>query len=1395
MKCEKRLQIAIPVVLCLLLVLPVSATLGVIGIEPNAGWRPDPVNITNLSGTDFPDAAHVLVSLNMSGEESIIAHDVIVESPSKITCVFDTAGKKLGWWNVYVINTSSGEYGYLPESFSINNLAPVVTSITPDFGWNNAPVQITNLSGNNFLENAIVNLEKAGQSPILATDVDVVSPTLITCEFNITQAAPGEWKVRVNNSEDGRTSGAVKVFTVFDSTPIVSSIYPADGVNNEVIGITNLAGSGFLPGANVTLRKAGHDDIPTINGPIVESNKILCFFDLNGVPVGDWDVVVRNLNSPEGILSQGFTILYPDSPAVTGIDPPTGVNTGNVTANITGSGFYPNATILLSRGAQDITGSGGVISSGSIVGVTFDLSGMPAGTWDLTVINDDGQFATKTDAFTISNPVPTISSVDPTSGINKGWLDPTMNITGTGFIATPNVTFTKGAATFTVEAGGVTWQSSTRLTCNVNLAGKEAGDYTVTVTNPDGLSSAPFSTFTIMNPAPVVNSIIPSSGENTGAVDILALTGENFLDGARVNLTKVGETSIPGTTVAWVNSTTLTCTFNLAGAESGVWIVEVVNPDGRPDQSYVPFIITNPPPEPTSIVPSIGDNSDITAGAIIYGSGFLEDASVRLIKGTDTIPGTIVPPYTNVTTQTIPCVFNLNGAQIGPWDVVVTNMGDNLNGTLEDGFFVRYPAAPVITGISPQYGTNTGLFTISDISGTGFQQGATVNLTMSGQDSIPGTNVTVTPTHQISADFDLNGRQTGWWNVVVTNNDGQSFTYEFGFQVRYPAPTVVGITPDKGNNNQVVAITNISGTNFRSGASVRLNSTLGPDIPAGNVNVISPTKINCTLNLNNKPVGDWNVIVSNDDGQSSLPFSKFTVEYPAPTVTAINPAAASNEGVVVINSITGTNFRPGATVRLVKYPQADIIADDVHFINAQTLNCTFDIEGVATGDWAVVVVNPDPYGKSSPPSTKFEVLPPAPIPDFTATPPYGSVPLTVQFTDKTQNNPTAWIWDFGDGSTSGVLEQNPVHTFNSVGTFNVTLTVYNAGGEGTVTKEIVVVRTPVADFTASPTSGNAPMLVQFTDTSDGNPNFWTWNFGDGTISKSRNPYHLYTKPGKYSVSLTVRNAAGTHTVTKTDLISVMALPVAEFSANRTSGAAPMTVQFTDQSAGVPATWSWVFGDGATSSEQNPIHTYSIPGVYNVRLTVTNSAGTDSETKYEYISVEEGMQASFTYVTSNTGNLAPLTVAFTDTSNGLPALWFWNFGDGYISREQNPIHTYANPGDYVVTMTVTDSWRSTSTSQTIQVKHKLIADFSASPTSGSVPLTVTFTDESIGDPITWKWVIYKDQLNATVIDPGSGTEVYTFNEPGVYDVRLSVTDEYGNTPTLLKSNFIEVLPFP
>ncbi len=161
---------------------------------------------------------------------------------------------------------------------------------------------------------------------------------------------------------------------------------------------------------------------------------------------------------------------------------------------------------------------------------------------------------------------------------------------------------------------------------------------------------------------------------------------------------------------------------------------------------------------------------------------------------------------------------------------------------------------------------------------------------------------------------------------------------------------------------------------------------------------------------------------------------------------------------------------------------------------------------------------------------------------------------------------------------------------------------------------------PVADFSASPTSGKTPLNVKFTDTSTGSPTSWYWNFGDGSKSYLQNPTHKYSKVGSYTVSLTVKNAKGSNTVTKTDYIIVITKPVAAFSASPTSGKAPLKVKFTDKSTGTPTKWKWNFGDGTISREKNPTHQYTQKGNYKITLTVSNAAGSNTITKTNFIKV-------------------------------------------------------------------------------------------------------------------------------------------------------------------------------
>ena len=247
----------------------------------------------------------------------------------------------------------------------------------------------------------------------------------------------------------------------------------------------------------------------------------------------------------------------------------------------------------------------------------------------------------------------------------------------------------------------------------------------------------------------------------------------------------------------------------------------------------------------------------------------------------------------------------------------------------------------------------------------------------------------------------------------------------------------------------------------------------------------------------------------------------------------------------------------------------------------------------------------------------------APVAGFVGSYTYGVATADTQFRDKSTGlAPTSWSWDFGDGGTSTL--QNPTHQYSyaAPGTFNVSLTATNAYGNTTCTKNAFVTLVPIrAIFTGTPTSGPIPLTVAFTDASRGAPTSWSWSFGDNNSSTAQNPTHQYTAVGNFTVSLTVTNANGQDTCTMNNYITVNPFK-ADFSGSPTWGLPPLTVNFTDASSAATA-WSWDFGDGGTSTVQNPSHAYSNVGYYTVSLHSSNAYGQDTCTKSNYITVCSG----------------------------------------------------------------------------------------------------------------------------------------------------------------------------
>ena len=444
-----------------------------------------------------------------------------------------------------------------------------------------------------------------------------------------------------------------------------------------------------------------------------------------------------------------------------------------------------------------------------------------------------------------------------------------------------------------------------------------------------------------------------------------------------------------------------------------------------------------------------------------------------------------------------------------------------------------------------------------------------------------------------------------------------------------------------------------------------------------------------------------------------------------------------------------------------------------------------------------------------------------PVADFSGDPTHGVVPLTVSFTDRSTNTPTSWNWSFGDDSLENATEQNPVHSYADPGNYTISLNATNADGSDTkiwdnyVTVSAVPLAPPILEpllpnFTALPTSGPAPLIVQFNDTSTGTHDQWEWDFGDGNTSTEQNPLFTYYQPGSYSVTLNISQAGGDSvSTTQEDYITVVtpliqipinATPlIPNLTALPTSGTAPLTVQFNDTSTGPHNQWEWNFGDGNTSSEQNPEFTYNEAGSYSVTLNVSQAGGDSaSTTQHNYITVsavsQEPPVADFSGnpVSGNT----PLTVTFTDLSTNTPTSWNWSFGDDSLENatEQNPIHTYIQSGNYTISLNATNSAGSNITIRTNYINvntapEGAVANFSGTPTSGISPLTVQFNDTSTGfvSPITYFWD-FGDGSTSTERNP---SHTYTASSPENYTVTLNVTGNYGKTNSIIKSSYISL----
>ncbi len=377
----------------------------------------------------------------------------------------------------------------------------------------------------------------------------------------------------------------------------------------------------------------------------------------------------------------------------------------------------------------------------------------------------------------------------------------------------------------------------------------------------------------------------------------------------------------------------------------------------------------------------------------------------------------------------------------------------------------------------------------------------------------------------------------------------------------------------------------------------------------------------------------------------------------------------------------------------------------------------------------------------------------------------------VLFTDNSipgSGSITNWMWDLGDGnSTNG---QSFTHIYNDAGLYTVELIVLsNTGCSDTITQSVEIQALPDADFDY--TNGCPGQMLDFTDLSSitqGSIASWEWDFGDGNTSADQNAQHAYTTPGNYNVALKVTSDQGCeHSVTKP--LEIYTLPQADFSFG--SACSGDDVAFTDQSTGGNynlVSWMWDFGDGSTSTDQNPTHVFENPGQYDVTLTVSHEFGC-SDTKLISVDVHPTPIAAFSWE----GVCANHTFAFTDESDpagGNLISWTWDFGDGTSSTEQNPQHNWTEAGSYEVSLTVSSENDCVSTlTQTVNVGYVPEASFTFQGNcAGNATVFTDMSSVQQGEISSWMWD-FDDGITS-----GEQNPEHVFANEGFFNVWLKVT---------------------
>ena len=658
--------------------------------------------------------------------------------------------------------------------------------------------------------------------------------------------------------------------------PTITSISPGMGFNSGTVSITDLTGTNFTTGSTVAL----------VNSRLNHAGSIT--YGMSNVTMDiPTDVFVSGnyayVTSEEVSGLEIFDISDSAHPAHKG-----SISDGTGGAHLAGlydvyvSGnyaylpdFYSNALEIV-----DVSDPANPVHKGSITDGTGGAQ--LAGAYGIYVSGNYAYVASQS-----SNALEIVDISDPANPVHKGSLT---NGAGGANLYKPYDVFVSGNYAYVIGTGGLE-------IVNVNNPASPFHKGSLTDGAGGALLGAPTDIYVSNNYAYIVC-------EGSGALEIVDISN-------KVNPVHKGSLTNGAGGALLYGAEDISVSGNLA------YIVSYYG-------SSLEIVDISDPAHPVHKIGLVnGENGTLLknpygvhiSGNHVYIASLNNGGALEILEtGTVTIPASNV---TLISPTNISCTFDLSGAAAGTYDVRVTG-ANGQSGTLTNAFIVSN-RPPKITGITPSSGTRGTTIAVTNLTGTGFLPGASVQMTRAGSSPISASNVVIVSPTKITCNLPLPSTE-GVWDIIVTNHDGQNSSLVNGFSVTNVSLSVTGTTPASGARGATIAVTDLSGTGFLSGASVRLNRTDSPPISATNVVVVSTTRITCDLILPaNSTEGIWDVVVTNPNMQSSTLSNGFTITSMSEselTVTSITPSIGVNTAAVSITNLSGTNFTENAKVLL-----------------------------------------------------------------------------------------------------------------------------------------------------------------------------------------------------------------------------------------------------------------------------------------------------------------------------------------------------------------------------------------------------------------------------------------------------------------------------------------------